>query len=290
MRTSVFIIVALCLLGISYAQSFPSTSTTWTNTNINSTDAILNITNTAHFDYPIGLAIFDVQILRGSGILNLVIENNAATYHVNESLTVSFSSPVCRNNIHNLTEARVYYYSVFFNSSVPVEYKITLTRMSTVFALNNSMTVESQSTLNGLYAFTAPEGEGEKNITVTVVSSTADISNIISGVTIQPRLYCVPYPDSKAVFIAAANNTKQWTFSTLLDYNNFTITFNPLPNGNFGDFTMLSLEANVVIVPYDFSYWKALIIAGAFLALVLITGIVALALVRRRRSTYAPLN
>lgn len=279
----------MCLLGISFAQNFPSTSSTWSNA-VNSTSTILNITNNAHFDYPIGLAIFDVQILRGNGILNLAIENNVVSYNVNGTLTVSFSAPICRDYVQNLTLARMYYYSVFCNSSVPLEYQITLTRMSTVFSLNNTMAVESKAALNGQYSFSAAEGEGKKNITVTLVSSTADISSIISGVTIQPRHFCVAAPDSTAVPIMAANNTKSWTFSTVLDYSNFTIAFNPLPNGNFGDLTVLTMEANITLVPYGFAYWKAMIIAGAFLALVLITGIVAFALIRRRRSTYAPLN
>jgi len=290
MRTTVFIIVALCLFGISFAQNFPSISTTWTS-NINTTQTVLNITNSAHFDYPLGIAVLDVQIMRGSGILTLAIENSVTTYGVNgSSFAVSLSAPICRTDVQNLTSARVYTYSVFLNSTVPVEYKITLTRMSTAFSLNNTMVVESQSSLNGLYAFNAPEGEGRKNITITLVSSTADISSIISSVTIQPRYYCVAFPDSNAITIAAPNNTRQWIFSTMFDYSNFTVAFNPLINGNFGDFTMLTMEANVTTVPYDFTYWKALIIAGAFLVLVVITGIVALALVRRRRSTYAPLN
>jgi len=49
-----------------------------------------------------------------------------------------------------------------------------------------------------------------------VIFCADDVENIISGVTIQPRLYCVPYPDSPATVINTANNTKEWTFSTIL--------------------------------------------------------------------------
>ena len=72
--------------GISFAQNFPSTSSTWTST-VNSNATILNVTNTAHFEYPIGLAILDVQIMRGFGVLNLAIENNVVSYNVNESVS-----------------------------------------------------------------------------------------------------------------------------------------------------------------------------------------------------------
>jgi hypothetical protein len=30
----------------------------------------------------------------------------------------------------------------------------------------------------------------------------------------------------------------------MTDYSNFTIAFNPLPNGNFGDLTVLTMEAS----------------------------------------------
>lgn len=43
--------------------------------------------------------------------------------------------------------------------------------VSTVFSLNNTMEIESLTALTGLYSFNAPEGEGEKNITFTIVST-----------------------------------------------------------------------------------------------------------------------
>jgi hypothetical protein len=40
----------------------------------------------------------------------------------------------------------------------------------------------------------------------------------------------------------------------MTDYSNFTIAFNPLPNGNFGDLTVLTMEASKYYLLIAYTY------------------------------------